>query len=305
VFPFDRRTATWTARQRFQPELFQKNGWGVIFDRAELFENFSPPPESVKIRCALPTTNNTDECFFYFLNDDEGTVVYVKNTLYSYPNVPYRQDAKPINTTAEQVQRKVSDYAAMFGVTNIWDRTRFVTTKEWCSKLGIAEETEETMMRGVPTNSVFGEWHYIFFAVRNGFPTEVACSLTIADLPGAPLGGWHSSLHKIPDNLPTNVLITALQAKLKAEEYLVRYFPIKKQIPQLTFKTNSLQYVVPNFNYIQPSSKKDNFSSYDEKMNKLTLVWTNTFKKQKETSYADFVLIYVDAATGEMLGGTD
>ena len=78
----------------------------------------------------------------------------------------------------------------------------------------------------------------------------------------------------------------------------------KEIVPKMTFMTNSVEYVTPNYNYIRPADGSG-FSKYVAPQGSLALVWKNYFKKPQGLSFNFPVIIYVDATTGEMLGGAD
>ncbi len=78
---------------------------------------------------------------------------------------------------------------------------------------------------------------------------------------------------------------------------------MKELTPKLTFHSNRLEYISPNYNYIRPADDSG-FSDYEPKWDEVALVWNNAFQKPEGTGFP-WVSIYVDAATGEMLGGCD
>ena len=111
-------------------------------------------------------------------------------------------------------------------------------------------------------------------------------------------------MDEIPKDPPTSVVLTAKQAREKAEEYLKKYYPFKELVPKMTFNTNRVEYVTPNYNYIRPADDSG-FSNYVAGKDELALVWSNYFDKPRGLAHSIPVVIYVDASTGEMLGGAD
>ena len=116
---------------------------------------------------------------------------------------------------------------------------------------------------------------------------------------------WHNLMLDMPENLPTKAVLTAEQARKKAEGYLKQYFPSKSVIPNLTFATNRLEYGAANYNYIRPADKSG-YSNYVANKDETTLMWKNYFDRPVSAFSNPFpVIIYVDAVIGEMLGGSD
>lgn len=241
------------------------------------------PWDRIESRFAFDIADQQKSCYFEFLNDGTDTINNFRNELYRYPNVYYNtNNYKPIHTNEREARLKAAEYAAMFGVSNLWDSTKFE-----CRTTGF----------------FFGVWEFNFTPVVNGYPTLYAVGIRIADLPGYPVGKWFNCLYQIPTNLTTKVVLTAEEGKRKGVEYLNKYFPLKDITPRLTFHNNRLEYIHPNYNYIRPEDETG-FSEYQPKHDEVALVWANTFKKPDGEGFP-WVTIYVDAATGEMLGGSD
>lgn len=241
------------------------------------------PWKRIESRFSFDITNRTRKCYFEFLDDGSDTVLIVNNYVYHYPDVFYSvPDYKPIHTNEQQARQKAAEYAAMFGVSNLWDKTKFE-----CRSFGFFH----------------GVWEFDLTPYVNGFPTLYPVSINIADLPGYPLGRWLSCLYQIPTNLTTKVTLTSEDGKKKGIEYLQKYFPLKDVIPRLTFHSNRLEYISPTYDYIRPDDETG-FSEYKPKHDEVALVWNNVFKKPDGEGFP-WVNIYVDAATGEMLGGAD
>ena len=238
----------------------------------------------VEFRFDLSIKRQWERCKFEFLDDKSGRLIAVRNYFYQDPNVPYTYGVwKPLRTDGVEARRKAAEYAAMFGVSNLWDNTKF----DLCS------------------SSFDGVWIINMQARANGYPAIFPVCIKMADLPGYPLGEWYNSTCLIPTNLPTKVMLTAEDGRKKGTEYLNKYFPLKDLIPNITFVTNRLEYRIPNYNYIRPADVSGFSDPQTIPIGKYHLVWVNTFMKPKREGYYPFIQIYLDAATGEMLGGDD
>jgi hypothetical protein len=270
---------SWTFRGIWSNE-FQKSKARIY---QEKFEE-SIPWKYVVADFLMKDTNRTVTCIFRFVDTKTDQIQSIHNGCFYAKNVPYRKDGKPIHTTEQQARAKAAEYAAMFGVSNLWDKTKFLLRSPCFS---------------------YGSWTYCLTPKINGYDTLYAISISVADMPGIPLGEWMNTMDQIPANIPTNVVLTATQARGKAETYLKQYFPLKPLVPKMTFMTNSLEYVTPNYNYIRPADETG-FSKHVPQKDSIALAWRNYFKRPAGVSFGSFpVIIDVDAATGEMLGGSD
>jgi len=221
-------------------------------------------------------------CVFNFFDRQSDKIVHMRNNLFSAHNVPYGKDHKPMYTTEKLARLKAAEYAGELGLPDLWDKG-----KHMVRSFGFFN----------------GVWEFELTPNINGHSSLYAISVHVADLPGLPICWWHNDIDQIPGNLPTNVVLTAEQARIKGEAYLKQYFPLKTLIPVVTFFTNYLEYVSQNYNYIR-SADDTGFSDYKPKKDEVFLVWNNVFKKPDGEGFP-WVNIYVDAATGEMLGGSD
>lgn len=221
-------------------------------------------------------------CVFNFFDRQSNKIVHLRNNLYSSPNVPRGKDHKPMHATEKQARLKAAEYASKMGLPDLWDK-------------------DKHMVRSFGFFN--GVWEFTFTPNINGHSSLYAIIVHVADLPGLPLCWWHNDTDQIPANLPTNVVLTAEQARRKGEEYLKKYFPLKNLIPVVTFCTNYLEYASPNYNYIRPADDTG-FSDYKPAKDEVFLVWKNVFKKPEGTGFP-WIETHVDAATGEMLGGSD
>ena len=154
------------------------------------------------------------------------------------------------------------------------------------------------------TDVVFteGMWEHLSYVLINGYQaTYFGVDIRIMDLPGMPLCDWGNTVSYIPVNLPTNVVLTAEQAKSKGEHYLKKYFPSKERLSQIIFKGSRLEYVRPNSKWIDP--KKDAACEDTRGPKDTRLAWVVYFNMPFERPIESSLPIYVDAETGEMLGG--
>ena len=183
--------------------------------------------------------------------------------------------------TPEQVRARIQQIAKSFGVTNLLDPSYYRTT-DVVFREGLWEHSAEPVLNGYRT---------AYFGVH----------IRIMDSAGMPLCEWHNSITRIPNVLPTNVVLTAEQARAKGEYYLRKYYPDKERLPQITFSTNRLEYVRPNSKYIDP--EKDAAAEDTRGPKDTRLAWVNYFIKNYGRLIESGLPIYVDAETGEMLGG--
>jgi hypothetical protein len=185
--------------------------------------------EPVSVEFDIAVAHRSNKCSFEILDDGSDHIIHVRNDFYMRDNIPYKYgDWTPIHTNEQQARQKAAEYAAMFGVRDLLDETRYELRS-----FGLTD----------------GSWAFDFTPIVNGYPTLYAISAQVADLPGYPLGEWFSGLHQIPTNLPTKVALTADEGKEKAVEYVKAYFPLKSLIPKLAFHSNRLEYISPNYNY--------------------------------------------------------
>ncbi|GEM_PF-3329948 len=240
--------------------------------------------ERITVEFQFDLAKGEKRCKFVFWDDGSERLIAVRNYFYQDPNVPYTYGVwKPLRTNGDEARKKAAEYAAMFGVSNLWDATKF----DLCS------------------SSFDGVWSLNMQARANGYPAIFPVCIKMADLPGYPLGEWYNSTYEIPTNLPEKVVLTAEEGKRKGSEYLEQYFPLREMIPNITFVTNRLEYRIPNYNYIRPADESGFADPETIPIGSYHLVWVNTFKKPDHPGYFSFIVIYVDAVTGEMLGGDD
>jgi hypothetical protein len=265
----------------YMPKLWT-NDYTTV--KAMVFPDSSNEQQPWRQEVGVRFSDGNNVCKFRFFNRKSDKVIYISNLLYD--DVPFGPglNPKPINTTEVGARARAAEIAEMFGVSNLWDNSKFE-------------------MRAF--GFVRGKWEFQLSAVINGYPSLYPLVIILTDTPGLNLCTWHNLLDDIPSNPPTNVVLTATQARGKAESYLKQYFPMKNIVPKMTFMTNNLEYVTPNYNYIRPADETG-FSEYIPPKDSISLAWRNYFKRPTGLSFSSFpVIIDVDAATGEMLGGSD
>jgi hypothetical protein len=240
-------------------------------------------------------------CVCGFVDKSPDKLTYIGNNLYrriiSYAGEKLHP---PVHTAKEQARARVSEFAALFGVSNLWDRAHFSVYLD-----GGFNSMEEC-------------WKFDFWAVKNGYPFPGGVHVDIADLPGAPLASWHDTRDDVPPGqLPARAALSPEQARAKSLEYMKAYFPFhaaalhkgqileKGDVLEIKCYTNMLEYIIPNYNYIRPAPGKGGLSDYVSRKREIALAWVNHLGTPEGSKYNISATIYVDAATGEMLGGSD
>ncbi len=216
-------------------------------------------------------------CAIYF-QPGSSNILSAINFEYAYGKK--RGDTIPKHSP-EQARARMFEIAHLFGVPNLLDIRYYRTT--------------DVIFRE-------GAWEYSSLAVINGYHTSYfSVDISISDESGMPLREWGNTVSYIPNNLPTNVVLTAEHARAKSEHYLKKYYPDKERLSKITFSTNRLEYVRPNSRYIDPA--KDEAREDTRGPKDTRLAWVNYFIKNYGRLIESGIPIYVDAATGEMLGG--
>lgn len=229
-----------------------------------------------------------DYCWVSFFNRNSRDVCGFINS--AYKKVPYNRKyhgvPDAIHSTEEQAKARVNEIAELLGVTNVWDATKYDLRSKYF---------------------IEGIWAFFFSKRINGYPTTHPLTVMVADLPGLPLHWWTNATDWEGTDIPTNVVLTSEQAGKKSVEYIKKYLIGSKDMGETTYVTNSLEYVSPNYNYIRPADGVfGSFSDYVSKKPELNLAWKCYFTDPDRTKQRiPPIIIYVDAATGEMLGGTD
>ena len=286
--PFDSRKPQWYPLQKYRPDLYTSGSVAAACEAPAL-----PGSDffDVVVYRSLITITGRRELRVHFLGRSH-KVSTISNALYRQHNVPYlpyvpgQPYHPPLHTSEEAVKAKMSEYAAMFGVHNLWDNAKFKQRKF---------QYEE------------GVWIYDGHFYTNGLATPYSVGLEVADLPGMPLGHFISTLDWCPTNLPSRAVLSTGQAVSKAEEYLKKYFPFKEIASRMVYDDNNwLMYVKPNYNYIHPSSDYGvGISGYVPKRDEVRLAYIVSFESTDKEDYPRAAFIYVDAVTGEMIGGAD
>lgn len=225
--------------------------------------------------------NNENKKKRFTFNFQPGTSNVLSAADYEADSIRDRNNQSPPAHSAEQAKERMREIARLFGVTNLLDPVCYQT---------------------IDVVFTEGTWKYSSRALINGYQTVYfSVDIHIMDSPGMPLCRWFNSVSRIPNNLPTNVLLTAEQAKSKGEHYLKKYFPSKERLSQIIFKGSRLEYVRPNSKWIDP--KKDAACEDTRGPKDTRLAWVVYFNMPFERPIESSLPIYVDAETGEMLGG--
>jgi len=204
----------WTndhAAYRAYVHLDKNDTSGTPYDR--------PPWQAPVVECYFrderPEASNRLYSVVRFINRDSDAVRSIDNSIYR--DIPYNKHApgipKPNHVSERQARERASEISAMFGVSNIWDETRFDTR---CAGL------------------IQGHWEFYLSHRINGYPTTHPLTIIIADLPGAPLYRWTSAIGWEGTDIPTNVVLTPEQARVNGEGYLKKYFPLRDMVHELT-----------------------------------------------------------------------
>lgn len=272
-----------TVLQPFKIGMYDCEKFGIWFDNNKTEDRVHFRQVEVEYRSkSVPRPALVRICF---LNRFSDTIAYLCNSLYVYSNVPYRwgpdKNPVPFHVKQEEAIEKAIEYASMFGVSNLTDTALFKQ-----SECGL--------------NS--GEWQVEWTRLFNGYATWRGVSVSVADLPGAPLGRFHNTLVWLPEKMPTRIVLTPERAKAKAHEYMKKYFPFKDVASRMVCTTNWLQYASPDYNFTPHGMDS---TDYVPKRDAIHLAYYNAFGSTNKDDNPSGAIIYVDAETGEMLGGYD
>jgi hypothetical protein len=163
----------------------------------------------------------------------------------------------PIHVTKDEARNRATEISEMFGISNLWDKSKFTVQYQEFD---------------------YGIWNFCLTAIINGYPSLYGVSVSIADTQETNIYRWSTTMHDIPLDLGTNVVLSAIAGRSKATEYLEKYHSNEKALEDY----------------------HDGACT-----NNPVLTWVNYFKNNTGSKYDRHfpILIYVDAETGEMLGG--
>ena len=215
---------------------------------------------------------------FKYKMGDSYNVTSIVNS--HYKKIPFCSTGQPMYKTKQSASMKAQEIASVLGVSNLLDTSSFDLRS---------------------FGFVRGFWEFQFSSVINGYPSLFGTSIIIADSPTLDLYKWFTISHCVPSGLSTNVVLTAQQSQEKAWEYIDKYYPHKNDIKHMSFNTNRVEYVTPNYNFIRENAMDEFWDGGCT--NSPSLVWKNYFDKHSGFEKGMPVVIYVDAETGEMLGG--
>ncbi|MDD2230820.1 MAG: hypothetical protein PHY48_15645 [Candidatus Cloacimonetes bacterium] len=225
--------------------------------------------------------NGGDVCKFTFLTEYPNKLISLYNTSYSKMSDKYY--CKPKYVTKEIAKNRAEEVSNLFGITNIWDESLYTVQYQEFD---------------------YGVWSFNLTAIINGYPSLYGVSVSIADTQETNIYRWSTTMHDIPSDLGTNVVLSAAEGCSKGTEYLRKYYPDKEAAVKATFITNKVEYITPNYHYIKENGLDEFYDGGHT--NRPVLTWVNFFKNNIGSKYDRHfpIIIYVDAETGEMLGGT-
>ena len=179
--------------------------------------------------------------------------------------------------------RIATNYAARFGVTDLWD------SQKWEWKLSDFSQ---------------GKWHFMAQRILSNATQRVysdfPVNISFYDDEDSTLCSFGSTLFQI-HNMPTNAVLTAAQGRANADALLARIG--KWPATGAEFITNRLELLHPNDVFVKPEGKDLDFNCRPERR----LIWCNYYRLQPEIpgwrkpSYP--MVVYIDAVTGEVCGG--
>jgi len=224
--------------------------------------------------------NKEGGCKIRFDRANDDKLISLYNTQYSKMSEQYYFPPKHI--TLDAAKKRAEEVSNMFGVSNIWDQASYTVQ--------FAE-------------LVYGVWSFSLTAKVNGYPSLYGVSCCIADDPEMNIYRWGTTIHDIPFDLGTNVVLSAAEGCAKGTEYLRKYYPDNEAAGKASFITNKVEYITPNYHYIRDDGLDEFYDGGHT--NRPVLTWVNYFKSNTGSKYDRHfpIIIYVDAETGAMLGG--
>lgn len=263
----------------FMPKL-----WTNDYSNLYIFIEHHDMSELDHTRYVCATMRKGGEtCKMSFDKVSGGNLISVYNTQYSKLSEKYYFPSKHVSL--EQAEKRAEAVSNIFGVSNIWDKASYTVQ--------LAE-------------LVYGVWTFYLTANINGYPSLYGVSCAVADDPDMNIYRWGTTIHEIPSDLGTNVVLNSTAARKKGTEYINKYFfsgDVEKG--PVNFITNHVEYITPNYNFIREDGLDEFYDGGHT--NRPALTWVNYFKRNYGSKYDRHfpILIYVDAETGEMLGGTN
>lgn len=222
-----------------------------------------------------------EKCKLTFDKKKADAVISASNTQYEKcTNDNYET---PIHVTIDESRKRATEISEIFGISNLWNQAHFDVRS---------------------SHFLYGVWRYHLTARINGYPSLFGVSVSIADTQETNINRWSTTIHDIPVNLGTNLVLSSSDGFLKAREFLIKYYPDNAAAEAATFITNKVEYITPNYHYIRDDGLDEFYDGGHT--NRPVLTWVNYFKNNTESKYDRHfpIIIYVDAETGEMLGGT-
>ena len=197
----------------------------------------------------------------------------------------YRDRMEPqIVTNQMDALRIASNYACRFGVTDLLD------SGKWEYRMIDFSQ---------------GKWKVVALRILSNATERVysdfSTDISFYDDDNSTLNDFFSNLFQIR-TMPTNAVLTAAQGRANADALLARLS--KWPATGAEFITNRLEFVQPNDIFVKPEGEDLNFDCKREER----LIWCNYYSKQPEIPGWRKpqlpMLVYIDAVTGEVCGGS-
>jgi hypothetical protein len=146
-------------------------------------------------------------------------------------------------------------------------------------------------------NYVDGGWEVWYKATVDGYVAPgFSVGLVLSDDDDMTLVRYHNSVHEWPKPRNTKASLSRKEAKELGEVYLKKHYRAQ-ELGTLQFSTNRLEIITPNYAFTSRDQGDIGLT------NAPTLAWVSVFERKDDTLTRTPVFIFVDAATGVMLGG--
>jgi len=221
-----------------------------------------------------------EKCKLTFDKKKADAVISASNTQYEKcSNDNYET---PIHITMSEARKRATEISEIFGISNLWNQAHFDVRS---------------------SHFLYGVWRYHLTARINGYPSLYGVSVSIADTQETNIYRWSTTMHDIPSNLGTNVVLNSVDGRAKGQEFFNKYYSDSETVKEATFITNYVEYITPNYYYMRENALEEFHAGGCT--NNPVLTWVNYFKSNTGSKYDRHfpIIIYVDAETGAMLGG--
>jgi len=188
-------------------------------------------------------------------------------------------------------------------VTNKTDALRIASV--YAARFGIYDYQDPQKWEHKMIHFTQGEWNITAHRILSNATERVYsnCGVSVAfyDDENSTLSSFSSFLF-LTRNQPTNAVLTAAQGRANADALLARIG--KWPATGAEFITNRLEFIQPNDIFVKPEGEDLNFDCMREER----LIWCNYYSKQPEIPGWRKpqlpLLVYIDAVTGEVCGGS-